>query len=989
MCLGLLSYDSYVVSPVPDCPQKLNRRWHFAMLAIVVCTAALAALPARAQSNEWAWMGGANEKEEPVAVYGTLGTPAPGNFPGAHQFSSTWTDGQGNFWLFGGLAYNLSADKINVGPFMNDLWEFSPSTNEWAWMGGSNTPGTDSACSLQSCGQSGVYGTLGSPAAGNVPGGRMGAASWVDTKGNFWLFGGQGYDSAGTLVFLNDLWEFNPSTNEWAWMGGSSTVDGTCFGNDVEGEYCGGEPGVYGTLGTASATNVPGGRYKAMAWVDQTGNLWLFGGYTVDYTTQDMYDFNDLWKFNPSTNQWTWMGGNSSQQGEYCVFDPNSYLYMCGQAGIYGTLGSPSAVNMPGSRETSMGFTDKNGNLWLIGGTAFDSGGNYNPLNDVWKFNPVTNQWAWVGGTNVAPGCVADWDDSCGGIVIPPIDGSNGTLGMPAATNIPGLFSAAASWKDKSGNFWAFAGTNGDFRSGSNDLWKFDPSSNEWTWMGGASITSFAVDGIYGTEGMAAAGNFPGSRFGAASWTDSNGYLWLFGGFGTGGSTAYASVNDLWEYQPSTAPLPVTANPVFSVSSGSYSSAQAVTISDATNGAVFYVTTDGSTPIIDPSDYYSGQTPLNIQYSSTVKAIAVAFGCVQSAPVTANYTLSTTVATPTFSLPSGTYNSTQTDTITDATPGIQIFYTTDGTTPTTSSPGFDGSLPTPITVSTTETIKAIAIAYGYSSNSAGASAVASATYTINLPPASTPTFSIPAGAYGSAQTVIINDSTPNATIYYTIDGSTPTVSSTPFGGPVTITVSSSETIKAIAIANGDSSSPVAAATYTINMPAPSFAVSAASSLMTVSAGGSSAVVLTVTPQNGFNSTVGFTCSGLPAGVTCAFSPATVTPSGSSSATTQLTIAASSSASIAKPGSRPFVPYAALAALFGFIGIGLRRQRLLRWMLFLIAALPMLAVISACGGGSTAGGGSGGTNPPPETANVTVTATAGGLQQTATIALTVN
>ena len=77
-------------------------------------------------------------------------------------------------------------------------------------MGGSNTVPTvlDSEC-----GQAGVYGTLGTPAAGNIPGGRDGAATWTDSSGNLWLFGGFGFDANGTMGYLNDLWEFNPSTN--------------------------------------------------------------------------------------------------------------------------------------------------------------------------------------------------------------------------------------------------------------------------------------------------------------------------------------------------------------------------------------------------------------------------------------------------------------------------------------------------------------------------------------------------------------------------------------------------------------------------------------------------------------------------------------------------------------------------------------------------------------------------------------------------------
>src|ERR1035441_3858127 len=75
-------------------------------------------------------------------------------------------------------------------------------------------------------------------------GGRLGTVSWTDQSGNFWLFGGNGYDADGMAGYLNDLWEFNPSTNEWAWMGGSSVAAGSC----PQTAFTCGQPGVYGTL---------------------------------------------------------------------------------------------------------------------------------------------------------------------------------------------------------------------------------------------------------------------------------------------------------------------------------------------------------------------------------------------------------------------------------------------------------------------------------------------------------------------------------------------------------------------------------------------------------------------------------------------------------------------------------------------------------------------------------------------------------------------
>ena len=278
-------------------------------------------------------------------------------------------------------------------------------------------------------------------------------------------------------------------------------------------------------------------------------------------------------------------------------------------------------------------------------------------------------------------------------------------------------------------------------------------------------------------------------------------------------------------------------------------------------------------------------------------------------------------------------------TISDATSGATIYYTTNGTTPTTSSTEYTG----PITVSSTETLEAIAVATGDTN-----SAVASAAYTItsSLPSVSTPTFSPAAGTYTSAQSVTISDATSGATIYYTTNGTTPTTSSTEYTGP--ITVSSTETLEAIAVATGDNSA-VASAAYTITSQ-PNFMLGTSPPSLTVNSGGQGTVTLTVTPENGFDSPVILACSGLPTGATCSFDQATVTPSGGA-ATTQLTISTSAQSSALQPGSRPFFPFTALAmtvCLFGW-----RKRRGWHHWLLLAVAYAGLGLLFGCGG--TSGG----------------------------------
>jgi len=268
---------------------------------------------------------------------------------------------------------------------------------------------------------------------------------------------------------------------------------------------------------------------------------------------------------------------------------------------------------------------------------------------------------------------------------------------------------------------------------------------------------------------------------------------------------------------------PQAATPTFSPTAGNYTSSQSVTISDTTPGATIYYTTNGTTPTTG-SPAYGG--PITVSSSETLEAIATASGYTASNVATAAYTITPPAATPTFSPVPGTYTSSQMVTISDTTPGATIYYTTNGTTPTTSSTKFTG----PITVSSTETLEATATASGYT-----ASAVATAAYTIT-PPAATPTFSLAAGTYTSAQSVTIADTTPGSTIYYTTNGTMPTTSSTVYSAP--ITVSSTETLEAIATASGYSTSAVAIALYTINIPSNPVPVISSLSPAFTSAGGS-------------------------------------------------------------------------------------------------------------------------------------------------------
>ena len=392
-----------------------------------------------------------------------------------------------------------------------------------------------------------------------------------------------------------------------------------------------------------------------------------------------------------------------------------------------------------------------------------------------------------------------------------------------------------------------------------------------------------------------------------------------------------------------------------------------------------------TSPVDDPNSVYttafSGTILISInatgQMTGTYQDANFVFHAFLAVPAQG-----TATATPTFSPAAGTYTSAQSVTISDTTSGAAIYYTTDGSTPTTSSTTYTA----PIAVTSTETIKAIAAGSGLSN-----SAVASATYTITLPAAATPTFSPVAGTYTSAQTVAISDTTAGASIYYTTDGSTPTTASLAYSTP--IAVNATETLKAIAAAPGYSNSAVGSAAYTINLPTPDFQISVSPSSLTIRQGQSGTATFTVTPTNGFNSPVSFGCTGLPAKASCTFNPASVTPNGSA-VTTTLTVSTTANSMVVR-APQPFSPGPVCAGillvctlLFGLVTHQGRAQLRLRFLTLLLLVL-VASGLSSCTGGNSSSGSNTGTPIGTTALSVSATASAGrSVSHSATLTVTV-
>jgi PKD repeat protein len=313
------------------------------------------------------------------------------------------------------------------------------------------------------------------PAATNEPGQRgFGFVTWTDAAGDLWFFGG--YCSGITYA---DLWRYNIATNMWTWMSGSNVPD---------------DLGVYGIKGVPSVNNYPMGRCETnTSWVDSANNdLWFFGGdRAVTYTS-----IGDLWRYKISTNEWTWMHGDTIP-----VAPP-----------VYGVQNVSGPLNFPGARLVYSKWTDFSGNFYLYGGSR-DLAGN---KNDTWKYDPLTNEWTWK-------------------------NGSSGTNDSASATanctfdplNTPGSeFENKTCWTDFCGNGWVFG-------AGYNNVWTYRTTTGEWSLVNGVANTSRPVS--YGVLGVSSPSNCPDIINGAVSWKSKDGAMYFLN---------HTTNSVMWKYVP-------------------------------------------------------------------------------------------------------------------------------------------------------------------------------------------------------------------------------------------------------------------------------------------------------------------------------------------------------------------------------------------------------------------------------------------------------
>ncbi|MGL4598835.1 MAG: kelch repeat-containing protein [Bacteroidia bacterium] len=445
------------------------------MYRLILILALLVSVNVVAQNGTWTWMRGSNSPNA-LGNYGVQGVASPVNEPPALYCVANWTDLNGNFWILGGQSFTNSWEAA--------LWKYDVATNEWTWMKG---PANASV--------GGVYGVQGVPSQANYPGSRgYGCICWTDLNGDLWLFGGNGADINANVGNLNDLWRYTIATNEWTWMGGSTSN---------------GSLGNFGVFQVTALANWPPSRSEStVGWKDAQGNLWLYGG----------SDYDDVWKYDMAINQWTWMAGSN-------VSNPLP---------VHGMLQVASPLNTPGQRSVYSNWLDAQGNLWLYGGYT-----NYLQLeSDMWKFDMTNYQWTWMAGITAQPDTVFSFTQQCT------------AGGRPRA-----VYENRAYWTDDCGRFWNFGGAG--YVAMCDELWMFDPATLQFTWVSGTGIPF--NPGNYGTIGVPASTNYPDPLIGGVAFKSLNGELWLFGGYTVG------PCNALWRYQPS-ASCPAGVPPIVDLS---------------------------------------------------------------------------------------------------------------------------------------------------------------------------------------------------------------------------------------------------------------------------------------------------------------------------------------------------------------------------------------------------------------------------------------
>jgi hypothetical protein len=315
----------------------------------------------------------------------------------------------------------------------------------------------------------------------------IGSVLWA--KGDTLLLFGGAVKAAGNMYtdfkMSNRIWMYQ--SGEWSFYNGNTGyVSG--WGSP---DYDGTSTYNYGQTGVASPSNWPGARVNAAYTSDESGNLYMYGGYGLgnNGSGSNVDVLEDLWLFD-GTHWTSLMNGISTLNANH------------------GTKGVSSASNSPGGR---VGATlwYANNSLYLFGGAIFQSvpySHDLQPLNnfnDLWQFDFATQQWTWISGSS---------------------SGNTGASSSGGQYTYPQSLSESASCLDENGNLYLYGGYSSPGGTHqSNSFWKFDGSN--WTLLSGDPDNPNNANG-----------SLPGALAGA-QLSAMNGKIYLIGGGGTSSST--------------------------------------------------------------------------------------------------------------------------------------------------------------------------------------------------------------------------------------------------------------------------------------------------------------------------------------------------------------------------------------------------------------------------------------------------------------------
>jgi hypothetical protein len=373
----------------------------------------------------WTWLQGSAATKTTSAVYGAKGafstSYSPGSVEGAAAFMYN-----SSFYMFGGqITYDANPTPI----YSNAVWQYKIASKTWGWIAGYST-------SAKTVPYAARYGSLNVPNVNNTPPARIWPQRWAFDD-SFYMFSGSAQYQSADLY--SDLWQFNVTTKIWTWIAGPSTLN-------VGPTYTG-------------ADAVPSGRCEHQGFIHyKNRTLYMFGGYGLDFQAI-ISNLNDLWKFELSTQQWTFI------RGSYYSDDP----------GTYGQLGVPSDSNDPAARTSPHFWFDENRlEAYMFGGLDYSY-----VRNDFWKLNLVSSQWTWLGGNDTMNG-----------------NGSYGVMGQFSSSNYPPSRWRSMFWQESS-YFLMFGGQNSV--ENVNDLWIYWTDVEAWAWVSGPA--DFKGNGSYGTKG--------------------------------------------------------------------------------------------------------------------------------------------------------------------------------------------------------------------------------------------------------------------------------------------------------------------------------------------------------------------------------------------------------------------------------------------------------------------------------------------------------